>query len=121
MPSYASTHDFPQEVSFTATPYPDIRIKPGSQKHVLYERLKAGAIMNFEIREVTGSMNHTRRISELRKQLEAHGWTIASYNLGEGVWRYRLEPLILSRRPKTPAPGRISRFVGMLRGLVGGR
>jgi len=118
---YASISELTQDCSYTVTEGPpDIHIKSGSQKHVLYERLKVRPIMNYEIREVTGSLNHTRRISELRKQLEAQGWTIeARKGASRGAWLYCL--VKVPAWAKTPGPGRFSRFVGMLKGLVGGK
>ena len=63
----------------------------GSQNWRIYERLvEDGAITNAEIVQKMGVFNSTGRISDIRKRLEAEGWTVRSADIGGGLWKYEL-------------------------------
>jgi hypothetical protein len=72
--------------------YPDLDYEYGSQKQRMYDRLKACcSVTNTTFVTADRVWKYTNRISEIRHDLEAHGWTIRAERLHDGLWEYHLE------------------------------
>jgi hypothetical protein len=72
--------------------YPDLGYPYNSQKRRMYDRLKACcSVTNTTFVTADRVWKYTNRISEIRKDLEAHGWTIRAERLHDGLWEYHLE------------------------------
>ena len=79
-------------LDFTRPFYPDLDYPHNSQKRRMYDRLKAcGSVTNTTFVTADKVLKYTNRISELRHDLELHGWTIRAERLHDGLWEYHLE------------------------------
>ena len=75
---------------FTPPPKPgELKFDYGSQNRKIYELLYRGGADAVEITNASGSMTHSRRISDIREALRPHGFTVMSRRLdGKRVYFY---------------------------------
>lgn len=78
------------------------QFSPGSQNRRLLERLMRGPILNHEIRDNLNILNHSARISDVRKVAREHGYDVPKERIVRRVYQYRLAPLPV---PVTPRRG----------------
>ena len=71
-------------------PRPDDLFKPGTQNHLLYERLLQGPTTNGEIIYGMRIANSTGRISELRAKLRDYLIDVKAERMQEGCFVYKL-------------------------------
>lgn len=60
------------------------------QNQTILDRLREGPAMNFELMRLSGAMNPSARISEVRQYLQSIGEDLKATPEGKGVWRYRI-------------------------------
>lgn len=61
-----------------------------SQNYRLLEMLIAGPVFNVEISKKIGSINHTRRISDIRRKIRPLGLDVVAEKIQRGLYLYRL-------------------------------
>jgi hypothetical protein len=72
--------------------YPDLGYEWGTQKRKMYDHLKiVCSCTNSDFVNGMHVFKYTNRISEIRKDLEVHGWTIRAERLHDGLFEYHLE------------------------------
>lgn len=63
----------------------------GTQNYIIYDLLYRGGADAVEITKVSGSLTHSRRISDIREVLAPHGFTVMSKRLsGKRIYFYWL-------------------------------
>ena len=67
-------------LNFTA-PKPEELFDYGTQSRSIYELLYHGGANAVEITKASGSMTHSRRISDIREALAPYGYTVMSKRL----------------------------------------
>lgn len=77
-------------INFSPPPEPGkLKFDHGSQNRIIYELLYRGGADAVEITKASGSMTHSRRISDIREALKPHGFTVMSRRLeGKRVYFY---------------------------------
>lgn len=85
--------------------------QPGTQNRRLLERLLRGPVFNHEIRDL-GILNHSGRISDVRRVARDHGLDVTAERITRGAWMYRIEPL--------PEPDRPRGLWEKIKGFLGG-
>ena len=70
---------------------PEDELRLSNHCKIIYRRLLKGKATNVELAELTKSMNPTARRTDLRQELQKHGWDLKRIeNLGGGVNVYAL-------------------------------
>jgi len=78
-----------------ASVLPEDELRLSKQCLAMYRRLLKGPATNVELAEITKSMNPTARRTDLRNELQKHGWNLKlTKKLGGGVNTYALERTI---------------------------
>jgi len=74
--------------------YPDLSYPYGSQKRKMYDHLKTVcSCTNADFVRHLNVFKYTGRISEIREDLAAFGWTIRAERLHDGLFCYHLEKI----------------------------
>ena len=74
-----------------ASVLPEDELRLSKQCLLMYRRLLKGPATNVELAEITKSMNTTARRTDLRNELQKHGWNLKlTKKLGDGVNVYAL-------------------------------
>jgi hypothetical protein len=82
-----------QELNLNPPPKPGELFKHGTQLYQIYEKLLSGGITSPEIRNISGSLSHTRRISDIRTKLHPRGWDVESKRLHGNVFINKLKDI----------------------------
>ena len=77
-------------IKFNPPPEPCLlKFEHGSQNRTIYELLYRGGANAAEITKASGSMTHSRRISDIREALKPYGFTVMSRRLeGKRIYFY---------------------------------
>lgn len=80
-----------RSLNFNPAPKPAELFKYGSQLYLIYEKMLSGGITSPEIRDISGSLSHTRRISDIREKLHPYGWDVEAKRLHGNVFINKLK------------------------------
>lgn len=77
-------------IEFNPPPEPGkLKFEFGSQNRTIYELLYHGGANAAEITKASGSLTHSRRISDIREALKPHGFTVMSRRMdGKRIYFY---------------------------------
>jgi hypothetical protein len=79
------------ELNFNPLPKPEGLFDYGTQNRTIYKLLYHGGANAVEIAKASGSLTHSRRISDIREALAPSGWTVMSKRLtGKRIYFYWL-------------------------------
>lgn len=90
------------EFNFNRPFYPDIPYLYGSQKRKMYDALKTCCSCTNTDFIRMGVFKYTGRISEIRRDLSAYGWTLRAESKGGGLTEYHLEKIYENKTPFMP-------------------
>ena len=68
-------------IDFNTVPKPGQLFEYDTQLYKIYELLYHGGADAIEITKTSGSLTHSRRISDIRETLAPHGYTVMSKRL----------------------------------------